>query len=367
VANVGWRCDCGRSWAPHVDSCRACDPETASKPKAPCPTVATLWEAYALVAPTLLVATTWRVWRTYRNTFGRLKLTLDDGTESTIADLPADKVTPRVAEIYRMAREKEPNNQGGTVSPITVNSELGALQAVLSYSANIAKTLPANPLDGWRRVDEAPYARQTYLTPEQARKFIGAGVPLFQDICTVAYRCAGMRNSEARLLRKSEVDFARRVINLPSSRNKNAKPRVVPFPSDVEAILRRHCDGSLGPYVFVRPKDPDRVKPVPQSTFQRWLDQARERSGVTGFDGETVVVHTLRHCAVTDLLQAKHDPTAVMAAAAMSPRTLMRYSKFGPTQQDAMREHMEAQLQQAPERVGPRRAQNVRPGRSVRR
>jgi integrase len=336
---------------------------------APKPTVAALWDAYALVAPSRLAKGSWRSRLSYRKTFGRLVLKLDDGTESTIVDLPYDQVTPRVAELYRIAREKEDNGQGGTVAPGTVNRELGTLQAMFQWHTDIKKTIPHNPLKGWHRTDESGSGRQTYLTPEQARRFIEAGPPLFQDVALVAYRCAGLRHAEARLLRKSEVDFAAKVINLPNTRNKNKKPRKVPFASDIEAILRRHCENSRGPYVFVSPKDHERVRPVPPATFQNWIAKARERSGIVGFDGENVVLHTLRHAAVTDLLQARIDPTAIMAAAAMSPRTLVRYSKFGPEQQDAMRKHMEEQIAPSPpaDRAGPRRAQNMRPGRAARR
>jgi integrase len=289
-------------------------------------------------------------------------LRFDDGTEGVVIDLPYSKLTPRVAELYRIAREKEDSGKGSTVSPTTVNRELGALQAMFQWHVDIKKSIPHNPLKGWHRIDETPYARQTYLTPDQVRQFIEAGPPLFQDVATVAYRCAGLRHAEARLLRKSEVDFNAKVINLPPPRNKNRKPRVVPFASDVEAILRRHCETSRGPYVFVSTKDPARARPIAAATFQNWIALARERSRIVGFDGERVVLHTLRHCAVTDLLQARVDPTAIMAAAAMSPATLSRYSKFGPEQQANLRKHMEAQLAPPPEpnRAPPRRASLAR-------
>ncbi len=363
---TSWRCgECGRSWAPHVDECRGCSPG-AALPAAPKPTVAALWDEYALVAPSRLAPGSWRSRLSYHKTFARLVLKLDDGTDSDLLSMRYDQVSPRVAELYRIAREKEDNGQGGTVAPGTVNRELGALQAMFAYHVDVKRGIPANPLKGWHRTDESGSARQTYLPPEQARRFIEAGPPHFQDVATVAYRCAGMRHAEARLLKKSEVDFAAKVINLPSSRTKARKPRVVPFASDVEAILRRHYDTSRGPFVFVSPKDPDRQRPIPAATFQNWIAMARKRSGVVGFDGENVVLHTLRHCAVTDLLQARVDPTAVMAVAAMSPRTLQRYAKFGPEQQSAMRQHMEDQLK-PPERVGPRRAAPLRPGRLARR
>ncbi len=335
---------------------------------APKPTVAELWTQYAKAAPSLLKPETWRVRQMYRGHYGRLVLGLDDGTKSTVADLPWDAVTPRLAEIYRAAREQEDNHQGGTVAPGTVNRELSTLQSMFQYHVDIRKMIPTNPIVGFTKVDEAPYARQTYLTPDARRRFIEAGHPVFQDLAIVADRCGGMRQKEVRLLRKSEVDFVGQVINLPSSRSKNKRPRVIPFASDVEAILRRHCDNSRGQYVFASPSDPARCKPIPPATFWGWMNTARDRSGVVGVNGEVTCFHHIRHAAVTDLLQDKIDSTTVMAVAGMSPQTLSRYSKFGPEQQQRLREHMESKLAApSPERAGPRRAAAVRPGRMARR
>lgn len=365
----GWRCPgCGRFYAPHVDQCRKCEPGAAPVAMARRPTVLALWDEYAIVAPQRLSKSTWRVRATYRESFAAMPLPLDGGESGPLGSLPWDQCTPRAAELYRMVRSQQDNGRKGTVAAGTINRELGALQAMFTYHVEIKKTIPVNPLRGWERVDETPFARQTYMPPAQVRKYLEAGPPVFQDIGLVAWRCAGMRNAEARGLKKSEVDFASKVINLPSARNKSKRARVIPFPSDVEAILRRHCEYSRGPYVFTNPKDPDRCKPVAANTFYDWMKAARERSGVQGFDGEQIVFHHIRHAAVTDLLQDRVDPTSVMAAAGMTPRTLMRYSKFGPEQQATLRAHMESKLQPpAADRAGPRRAVFSRPSRLARR
>jgi integrase len=267
-----------------------------------------------------------------------------------VIDLPWSRATADWAEQYRQVREATPKQArgkavrgGGTIKASTVNRELGTVQTMLNYFVDVRKTIPRNPIDGFHRVDEAGNARQTFLSQDQVRRLIEAGPPVFQDICWVAYRCAGMRHTEVRLLQKDEIDWDARVINLPAARNKNGRARAIPFPQDVEEILARHCAGSRGPLVFVAPTDPMRMKPVPRQTMINWMQKARAKSGLRGFAGEAVVIHTLRHSGVTQLIQDGGREGFVRSAAGMSAKTLERYLKFGREQQDKLREVMDRQ------------------------
>jgi integrase len=314
--------------------------QTAGAPKR---TIGQLWVEWE---PTAKKLASWRICKTHRGTFEKTEVSCDSGRKTTVWDLPWEEVTPHLADLYRQTRSATPSGRRGrdgkigNVSDSTINRELITLQSMLSYHRSVRQSIRYNPLAGFRRTNEAGFARQTYLTPEQAQRFIGAGPPMWQDITTVAYRCAGMRHSEARLLKKSEIDFEARVICLPSRRNKNRRARTIPFPSDVEAILKHHCEISRGPYVFVSTKDPKRMDPVGPSAMQYWMERARERSGVVGFEGETIVIHHLRHAGVTQLLQEGAPESMVKAAAGMSAETLSRYVKFQRPQQEILRQHM---------------------------
>lgn len=340
-----WTCEhCRRTYAPHVDYCQRCDgaivsPATSAAPKATEPTVGELWEEYEVWGKNNYRPGAWHVALMHRRNFAKVVI---DGVP--VADMPWSKATPHFAEQYRAARGAMPNGRKGTIKPGTINRELTTLQQMFNYFVHTRKTIERNPIDGFSRVDEAQFARQTYLSPGQVRRFLESGPPVFQDIGLVAYRCAGLRNSEARLLKKTEIDWEARKLNLSAARNKNHRPREVPFPQDVEAVLRRHCENSRGPFVFVSPTDPQRVKPIPVATMQGWLRQARKRSGVQGFDGEPVVVHTLRHSGVTQLIQDGAPQGFVRAAAGMSEQTFARYLKFGREQQNALRKIMDRQV-----------------------
>jgi integrase len=313
--------------------------------KAPEP-VAMVEQLWAEWEPIAMKLSSGRVVATHGRNFRRTRIRLEDGRELTVFELAWKEAGPLVADLYRSARlmvssgRRGRDGKIGKVSDGTVNRELISLQSCFSYHRDRTRKIPYNPIDGFNRPSEEGSARQTYLTPEEAKIFIEAGPPMWQDICTVAYRCAGMRHSEARLLRKSEIEWESKTIRLPSRRNKNGRARVIPFPDDVEPILRRHCEISRGPYVFVSTKDPKRMDPVGGSFMQYWMEKVRETTGLVGVDGENVVVHSLRHAGVTRLVEINAPEPFIRAAAGMSPNTLKRYTKFQRPQQEILRDHM---------------------------
>lgn len=323
----------------------------SEKPAATVPTAGDLWAEWE---PLTTRMASGRICATHGRNFRRTVLSLDGGKKSTVFDLPWNEVTTHVADLYRAARlampsgRKGKDGKPGNVGDGTINRELVSLQSMFGYFRDRKKSIPYSPIDGFNRPSEAASARQTYLTPEQARLFIEAGPPMWQDICTVAYRCAGMRHSEARLLQKSEIDWEAKAINLPSRRNKNRIARVIPFPDDVEIILKRHAEISRGPYVFVSTRDPKRLDPVGPAAMQYWMEKAREKSGVVGFDGESVVVHSLRHAGVTRLVEKNAPESFVKAAAGMSDVTFRRYVKFKRPQQEILRGFMNDQDMSVP-------------------
>lgn len=347
----GWLCPgCRRAYGPHVDECKRCEPGAAGAGVGPgrvvqekplTPTIAELWaQWWDLVGKK----------RPSRKTnaaqarvLARLKVELEDGRKLTLFELPWDQLSPHVARLYRTARtaettgRKDRDGNPAHVNDSTVNRELGTASSMLSWHRDITKRVAYNPMESFERTSEEGGIRQTSLTPEQVESFLADAHPMYQDIFRVAYRSVGMRKAEVQKLRKTEIDWDARVINLPSARNKNRRPRQIPFPDDVERILRRHAELSRGPYVFVSPRDPKRLAPVTDSAMWYWLNQARKRSGMVGFDGEPIVTHTARHSGVQALVEAGAPERFVRAAAGMSPKIFERYTKFQRSQQDILR------------------------------
>jgi integrase len=368
----GWRCDCGSSWGPHINRCEDCRPGNVSAPTPPAPAVPlvselwiTWWKMVGSKLPSRKTASA------QGNVLRRLKLTLEDGRELTVFDLPWNEVTPLVADLYRNLRTSEPsrrkdrNGEPAHISGSTVNRELTTLQSMFTYHRDVRRAIAYNPLDGFQHTDETGGTRLTSLTPEEMKTFLSFAHPMFQDLMWTAYRCVGMRKSEVQHLRKSEVDWTARVIHLPAARNKNRRPRTIPFPDDVERILRRHSELSRGPYVFVRPKDPKRVEPVTDSAMWYWLNQARKASGMKGFDDEPIVFHTARHSGVTGVVESGGSESFTMAAAGMTPKTFSRYVKFGPRQQDMLREVLNRAVTEPTPIAGELEDARRPPGRAV--
>jgi integrase len=277
------------------------------------------------------------------NVFARLKVQLEDGREVTLFELVWKDCTPLVASLYRNARtletsgRKDRHGAPAHISDSTANRELTTLQSMFTYHRDVSKKIGHNPLDGFQRTDETQNARQTALTPEQMDAFLSAAHPMYQDIVRVAYRAAGMRKGEVQRLLKSEVDWEARLIRLPAGRNKNRKPRTIPYPDDVDRILRHHAAISRSQYVFVSPRDPKRCAPVTDSAMWYWLDQARRRSGMKGFDDEPIVTHTARHSAATALMEIGTPERLIRGAMGMSPKTFERYAQFKRDQQEVLR------------------------------
>ncbi len=314
--------------------------ERTAQERAQQTTVAQLWEEFAPwgarnIPSWALNETNWRV-------IARTKLPVGNRGAS-IAELRVDELNPEVFDSYRATREASPNNRGGTISPSTVNREITCLRSCFNYHMKVTRKLKISPTVGVELANEEQYARRGYLTPEQMERFLATAHPVFQDIVWCCYRCVGMRNAESRLLKKAEVDWEARVIRLPAKRTKARTFRVVPFPDDVEVILKRHCENSRGPFVFVNPRDPRREAPVPQHTFQRWLKAARRDSGMHSIDGESLVVHHARHSAVTQLVADGAAESMIKAAAGMSDRTFRRYAKFSPDQWEQLRQRLNRQ------------------------
>lgn len=342
----GWICPrCDRSWAPHVDACRGCEPGAkavtagVAPPKA-VPLIAELWEQWI---PFASKRASWPVCLSQAAAFRRVKFKMDDGRETTIFELPWTEANPHTANLYRAVRILEPtgrrtkDNALKYVSDSTVNRELATLQSMLSYHRDVRKTIPYNPIDSFLRTDEAQNARQTSLSPEQVAAWVEQAHPLYADICMVMFRACGMRSSEARELQKNEIDWQQGVINLPAARTKKRRARVIPFPVDLEPILRRHCDYSRGPSVFVDPRDPKRMRTVSRDFLKYHMRRARKLSGLTGVNDEPIVNHHIRGSAVTLLAEMGAPDTFTMKAAGMSPKTLQRYTKFNRPQQDVLR------------------------------
>lgn len=276
-----------------------------------------------------------------------------DGSTLALGEWRPDELSRSTMDLYRAARTKmrsgrvTADGKPATISDTTVDREINTLQAMLTWHVE-AERLVRNPIAKWRR--SPPRRRQTSLTWEQFEEFVSYGPPIFQDMATVAFKCAGMRRGEILRLEKAELDHERHEIALRGERIKTDEDRIIPVDSETWAVLERRAAESRGPFVFVNPRDPKRITPVSIRTFYNWIKRCRRDSGMRGVHGESIVFHLARHGGLNDWLDAGVNPAHVSKAGGLSLVTLQKhYQKW----QRSQRAHVQQQVED--HRAGQRR------------
>lgn len=173
------------------------------------------------------------------------------------------------------------------LSTNTTNTILQRFQALFNWLV-VERRIANNPWSGVKR-QKAP-RRQTTVSPADRRELLAACCPALRAMVLV-HVDTGMRASEVRLLRWSEIDERRRRVRLAPERTKTSMPRQ-PVLSEraLEAMLAlpRHPV-----YVFANP-----ATGVPYSAswvWQNWTE-ATDAIGLQAAPGDgNVHLHDLRH------------------------------------------------------------------------
>ncbi len=212
----------------------------------------------------------------------------------------------------------------------TINREL----AVLSHILNKAVEW------GWiqhkaaviRRLKESK-GRITYLTVPQTEKLIACaqkdGCPDIYPFIVIALETA-MRKSEILSILKSNIDVDRRVIYVPRAK---AGPREQP--------ITQHLADFLAKYIEVSQPGTDWLFPSPAARQGHRVDIRKPFRRVVkaaGLDPDQVVRHTLRHTAITHLVQAGIDLPTVKRIS--GHRTLIMVERYA----HANGEHIQAAM-----------------------
>ncbi len=204
-----------------------------------------------------------------------------------------DQITTFDIERYKKFR------MDAQASPSTVNREL----VVLSHFS--AKALE------WHWIDHKPFSiprlkeaqgRITYLTTEQAQKMLEVAA---KDDCPYIYMFVligldtGMRLSEILQIRIEHIDTERRVIYIPKAK---AGDREQPITRELAAFLNKHLKTLPSKQKWLFHSDISKTGHVVSivTPYRRVVENA-------GLDPKEVVRHTLRHTAITHLVQSGID------------------------------------------------------------
>ena len=204
----------------------------------------------------------------------------------------------------RLALQRKRVTRGGVetdklLTNSTINRFLSTLSAVFSFAVDHG-VIDTHPMKGGRvkKLTEN-LGRQRVLTDDEAARLLTAAEasewPMLRLFLRVLMT-TGARRSEVNGLRWSDLRLEDKVAILP--RTKNGEPRALPLVGDVRAELaaayeRRPEDSD---FIFYDPRNPKRAKTVDAA----WLACRK----AAGLDGEGIVLHSLRHTAVTKLVKS---------------------------------------------------------------
>lgn len=212
---------------------------------------------------------------------------------------------------------KQRLGEGG--APGSINREI----AVISHLFTMAvewKWINHRPAK-IERLDEGK-GRITYLTTEQIGRLIEAAThdqtPHIYPFIVIGLETS-MRRSEILSIRLENIDLQRRVIYIPQAK---AGAREQP--------ITRHLAEFLAPYIEAAVEDQEWLFPGPQSQTGHAVNIQKAFRRVVadaGLDVRQVVRHTLRHTAITHLVQAGVDlPTVQRISGHKTLQMVARYS-----------------------------------------
>jgi len=246
-------------------------------------------------------------------------------------NMPLSKVTTSDIDRYKDTRSKEKAISGGeknkalditkikNTSNGTINRELAVISHLLNkaiewnwISSKTVKIvlLPEN------------YQEKRYLTPEeivevrkQASGDMNSHISLFVDIGFDT----GMRKSEILAIRIDDINVNSRCIYIPQAK---AGAREQPITQRLALILDERIKQKAEDQEWLFPSLKSRTGHVAN------IDKAFRRViAVAGLDNEGIVRHTMRHTAVTHLVQAGVDiPTVMRISGHKTISMVLRYA-----------------------------------------
>ena len=275
-------------------------------------------------------------------------------------DTPLSKITSFDVERYKKHRLQEksmrggdrvskhtkasgskPSPEAGSSAPGTVNREL----AVLSHLFNKAIEW------GWishrpaqiKRLNENN-GRITYLTVEQIKRLIECA-KADQNAQIYPFIVIGvetsMRLMEILSIRREDIDIDRRMIYIPTAK---AGAREQPITGHLAAFLTNYVDALQPgtPWLFPSPSAACGHTTTIARPFRRVVEAA-------GLDPAQVVPHTLRHTAITHLVQAGVDLPTVKRIS--GHKTLVMVERYA----HANGEHIQSAMEKLDSRYRPRK------------
>lgn len=222
-----------------------------------------------------------------------------------VGDIPVRDVDEKVVS------DLSSQLQGKGLSQASINRYKSYLRRVLNVACKEWKAIPSVP---YIKNAKEPLKRFKVYTPEEEAQFLSNAPPKLQTLLFLLIY-TGMRVSEALRLKMADIDFDTNMILVWES--KNDKPRGIPMPAKLRAILAVHRKYYGG--------DPDRsiVGMTLDETEREWK-RLKKKLGVTE---PGCVLHAFRHTYASRLVQRGVDLYSV--------KELLGHSTFRVTERYA--------------------------------
>jgi integrase len=226
---------------------------------------------------------------------------------------PLSQISSFDIERYKKARSETKTKTS------TINRELAALSHLFNKALE------------WRWIDHKPCVikkfkedngRIVYLTIEQANNMLESAK---QDDCIYIYPffmiglATSMRRMEILSIKVEHIDFEKRVIYIPVAK---AGKREQPMTENLSNFLRNYLKSAESDQIWLLPSKRSETGHAMsiEKTFRRVVIRA-------GLDPKEVVRHTLRHTAITHLVQAGVDlPTVQRISGHKTLQMVVRYA-----------------------------------------
>lgn len=225
-------------------------------------------------------------------------------------DLPLSKISTFDIERYKKQRREAkaikstsagdgPTYKDSPNAPGTINRELAVVSHLFAKAVEWGWIERRPARIGRFKEDQG---RITYLTVEQAKELVkqakGDGNAQIYPFILIALETS-MRLMEILSIRREHVDLQRRVIYIPKAK---AGAREQPVTASLALFLAGHMEGLPPgtPWLFPSPGAREGHTVSIRQPFRRVVEAA-------GLNPDQVVRHTLRHTAITHLVQAGVD------------------------------------------------------------
>lgn len=191
-------------------------------------------------------------------------------------------ITAADIEKHRAERRKE-------VSGPSVNREMACLSTMMRRAQKDGK-IDHNPVAGVSKYPESP-PRARFLDNTEMVRFVELASPRVRSFFKFAL-ITGMRLSEIRLMRWSELDFKARTIRIPAEHAKSKRPRTIPMDDACHEILM--SQERKAETVFFNEST---LRPI--ASVQRAFAAVCRRGDFNKPGQERLTFHSLRHSAIS--------------------------------------------------------------------